>query len=131
MGMMYLDGVNLFVLLFSTWSVLYEKMVGRSVGRNRKRGGTSTMPRGWLSERISGESTDAWIYMTLPPTLTPQPGSAYIIVYLIPRMVLKIPRTTAWQQRFVSSICVQLRITVGPTTLCRQSTYYTFGLGFN
>lgn len=28
--------------------------------------------------------------MTLPPTLTPQRSSAYIIVYLIPRTVLKI-----------------------------------------
>jgi len=82
-------GVNLFVpSLFSSVCALREG--GRSKQKEREDGDNAG---GWLSERIGGGSTDAWIYMTLPPTLTPQRGSAYIIVYLIPRMVLKICRT--------------------------------------
>jgi len=82
-------GVNLFVpSLFSSVCALREG--GRSKQKERENGDNAG---GWLSERIGGGSTDAWIYMTLPPTLTPQRGSAYIIVYLIPWMVLKICRT--------------------------------------
>lgn len=51
--------------------------------------------------------------MTLPPTLTPQRGSAYIIVYLIPRVVLKIRRTPRNERRAATVAYVQLRITAG------------------
>lgn len=69
--------------------------------------------------------------MTLPPTLTPQRGSAYIIVYLIPRMVLKIRCWPTVATAHVSTATWPVENHCWLTTLCRQSTYYTFGLGFN
>lgn len=102
-------GVNLFVpSLFSSVCALREG--GRSKQKEREDGDNAG---GWLSERIGGGSTDAWIYMTLPPTLTPQRGSAYIIVYLIPRMVLKICWTPCDDDAPRWLAYVWLRITAG------------------
>lgn len=51
--------------------------------------------------------------MTLPPTLTPQRGSAYIIVYLIPRMVLKIRRPPRYDGAVAPTVYIRLGITAG------------------